>query len=122
MADNIGASLTAWRISRYPTQAAAARAIGVTPARYGNWERGIATPRRNEMRKLRELGFVPPDELPSAVHEASAPYYTRTTPTQLRLLVETLYSTTADDDLRAEARRELYRLLQLPANDPSKKL
>lgn len=116
MADNIGKELTAWRISRYPTQAAAARALGVTPARYGNWERDKASPRRNEMRKLRELGFTPPDEVPAVMREVQAPYYTRTTPVQLKILVETIYNADTDPDFRAEARRELYRLLELPAN------
>ena len=111
MGGNIADALRKWRDEVRLTQKEIAAKLGISDARYGNWERGLAEPPRRFLNVLKQMGFVPPGEQPS--NGENPPYYQRTTPSQLRILIETMYDPGRDADLRAEARRELYRLLQL---------
>lgn len=115
MAESIGDALRAWRESLRRSQTEIARQLKITPARLSNWERGVAEPPRKMLLKLMELGFVPPG-MTLQVKETRAPYHTRTTPTQLRILIETVYDENRAATLREDARAELYRLLDLEEN------
>ena len=112
MADNIAEELRVWRRRLRLTQSDVARRLGISSSRYANWEHGTAAPPRAFMLLLQEMGFVPPDE-PLTVREHRAPYAS-TTPGQLAILIETVWDCGRDPDLRASARRELYRVLELP--------
>src|SRR3990167_3048039 len=111
MADNIASDLRLFRRRVRMTQEEIAAKLGVSRGRYANWEGGTANPPLEFLAKMRELGMTIEHPL---IPKAEKPDYgLRTSSDLLALLIDTLYDVEADPDIRARARRELYRVLEI---------
>lgn len=112
MADNIGDELRLWRRKVGFTQEELAARIKVSRERYANWERGKVMPPLEFRLALANLGLrgIPGAEM---VAEQRAGYNHGVSSDTLSILIDTLYDCDRDIDIRAKARRELYRMLNL---------
>lgn len=111
MTDNIGQAIHLFRKKLRMTQQEMAARLGVERRTYAYWETGKGRPTVQALRALIDMG-MPPVPGFEGLNEQS-PLLPGAI---LGLLIETIYDCNRDPDLRASARRELYRALRLPEN------
>lgn len=110
MADDIGQTLRIWRNKVRLTQDQVASKLGIDRSRYAQWERNKGTPSPEFQQQLAGLGVF---GLPAVAEDKSLAAAGFSTDL-LGLLIDTIYDCSRDDDVRARARRELYRALSIP--------